>query len=393
MIEIVPFAPHHEAGVVAVILPIQQSEFAIPITLDAQPDLRDVPGFYQRGHGNFWVAVHEGTVVGTVGLLDIGDGRAALRKMFVSASHRGPAHGVARRLLDALLAWCHAHAVREIYLGTTAKFLAAHRFYEKNGFREIPRADLPESFPVMVVDTKFYFRALRAPGALDLMRLHVEALYVHDARSRITSTNEWKGKVAPRFFFGRTIAGNLWRFRADLPEDLTLALEDLCNDEPVANELPRTPLRQEELIRLLERHLPIERIWAGPAYWFSGRIAPSPRSVEVNAANADLLRGGLEDWIEDVPHLQPFRGVIEEGRVVSLCASVRITDAAHAAGVETLPAFRRRGHAADVVASWADAVRRIGAMPLYSTAWDNTASRNLAASLGLSPFGVDFHVT
>jgi len=158
VIEVVPFAPQHADGVVAVILPIQQREFEIPITLDAQPDLRDIPGFYQRGCGGFWVAVEDGTVVGTVGLLDIGDGQAALRKMFVSATHRGPAHGVAKRLLDALLAWCDAHALREIYLGTTAKFLAAHRFYEKNGFREIPRAELPESFPVMVVDTKFYFR-------------------------------------------------------------------------------------------------------------------------------------------------------------------------------------------------------------------------------------------
>ena len=158
MIEIVPFAPHHAAGVVEVILSIQQREFGIPITLDDQPDLRDIPAFYRRGCGNFWVAVDEGTVVGTVGLLDIGNGQAALRKMFVSATHRGPAHGVAKRLLDALLAWCRAHAVREIHLGTTAKFLAAHRFYEKNGFREIARADLPASFPVMAVDTKFYCR-------------------------------------------------------------------------------------------------------------------------------------------------------------------------------------------------------------------------------------------
>ena len=160
MVEVVPFAPEHAGGVVAVILPIQQREFEIPITLDEQPDLRDIPAFYRRGSGNFWVAIDGGTVVGTVGLLDIGNGQAALRKMFVSATHRGPAHGVAKRLLDALLAWCRAHALREIHLGTTAKFLAAHRFYEKNGFREIARAELPERFPVMVVDTKFYCRGL-----------------------------------------------------------------------------------------------------------------------------------------------------------------------------------------------------------------------------------------
>lgn len=31
-----------------------------------------------------------------------------------------------------------------------------HRFYEKNGFTEIDVAQLPENFPIMQVDKKFY---------------------------------------------------------------------------------------------------------------------------------------------------------------------------------------------------------------------------------------------
>ena len=99
-------------------------------------------------------------MVGTLALLDIGNERAALRKMFVTATHRGAEHGVARRLLETLLTWCQSRGDGEVYLGTTAKFLAAHRFYEKNGFREIAQAELPSSFPIMLVDTKFYSRAL-----------------------------------------------------------------------------------------------------------------------------------------------------------------------------------------------------------------------------------------
>lgn len=156
MIRIVPFSPEHAEGVVSVILPIQQTEFSIPITLDVQPDLRDIPGFYQCGDGNFWVAVDAGTVVGTLALLDIGNHQAALRKMFIASSYRGPEHGVARKLLQTLLVWCRAQGVREIFLGTTAKFLAAHRFYEKNGFCEVAGETLPKSFPVMAVDSKFY---------------------------------------------------------------------------------------------------------------------------------------------------------------------------------------------------------------------------------------------
>jgi hypothetical protein len=44
----------------------------------------------------------------------------------------------------------------EIFLGTTEKLKAAHRFYEKNGLIEINRQSLPEEFPVMKVDVRFY---------------------------------------------------------------------------------------------------------------------------------------------------------------------------------------------------------------------------------------------
>ena len=84
--------------------------------------------------------------------------------------------------------------------------------------------------------------------------------------------------------------------------------------------------------------------------------------------------------------------MVENGHAVSVCASVRIAKAAHEAGVESLPAYRRKGHAVDAVAGWANEVRKTGAIPLYSTSWDNAASRGLAAKLGLSMFGVDFHV-
>lgn len=48
----------------------------------------------------------------------------------------------------------------QVNLGTTTKFLAAHRFYEKKGFVEIPRETLPHAFPLMAVDIKFYLLEL-----------------------------------------------------------------------------------------------------------------------------------------------------------------------------------------------------------------------------------------
>lgn len=156
MLHIEPYRPCHQDGVLAVILPIQQQEFGIPITLAQQPDLQDIPAFYQQGAGNFWVALHEGDVIGTIALRDIGGQAAALRKMFVHPAFRGQPHQAARHLLDTLLLWADEQKLQDIYLGTTAQFVGAQRFYEKHGFTAVEKATLPSSFPVMAVDSKFY---------------------------------------------------------------------------------------------------------------------------------------------------------------------------------------------------------------------------------------------
>ena len=75
--------------------------------------------------------------------------------MFVAAPFRGREFGVAAKLLDALLAHARAKGVAEIFLGTTEKFLAAHRFYEKKGFNESQKAELPKAFPIMAVNTNY----------------------------------------------------------------------------------------------------------------------------------------------------------------------------------------------------------------------------------------------
>ena len=77
---------------------------------------------------------------------------------------------------------------------------------------------------------------------------------------------------------------------------------------------------------------------------------------------------------------------------VAVCASVRITDAAHEAGVETVPAYRRCGYATRVVRAWADAVSSMGAKPLYSTSWANLASQTVAKRLGLVFVGNDYQI-
>ncbi|ODG93401.1 MULTISPECIES: GNAT family N-acetyltransferase [Bacillaceae] len=150
------YSNEYQAEVVDLILAIQQQEYNIKITKDDQPDLFTIEEFYQNGNGNFWVALYGDKVVGTISLLDIGNQEVALRKMFVDKEYRGAKYKTASLLLNNAIKWAKEKSIKAIYLGTTPQFLAAHRFYEKNGFKSVEVTDLPEKFPVMKVDKIFY---------------------------------------------------------------------------------------------------------------------------------------------------------------------------------------------------------------------------------------------
>lgn len=143
-------------AVQALILSIQRQEFGLAITLADQPDLLDIPGFYRRGSGDFWVAELAGEVVGSIALIDIGGGRGVLRKMFVAAPYRGAGRAIAQCLLDGLIARCRAAGMHQLMLGTVSRYLAAQRFYVRNGFEPIGPGSLPPDFPRMRVDDRFY---------------------------------------------------------------------------------------------------------------------------------------------------------------------------------------------------------------------------------------------
>ena len=174
MIEIRDYDARFEDAVVELVVGIQRGEFGIDISEEDQPDLRSIPSFYQRGAGNFWIALDGERLIGTLALLEIGERRAAIRKMFVSKPYRGSS-GTASRLLGALFERARAQGLEEIFLGTTVHYHAAHRFYEKHGFTRIEKTELPASFPVMEVDTLFYWIAVRdfsgsGSGATEVIR-------------------------------------------------------------------------------------------------------------------------------------------------------------------------------------------------------------------------------
>ncbi len=160
MFHIVPFEDQYAESVIQLILHIQQNEFGIPITLADQPDLLAIPAVYQQNGGNFWVALSDEKVVGSIALIDCGAGIGCIRKMFVHAGFRGKQKGVAQQLLNTLEAQAMQHRMASLYLGTVAKLEAAIRFYEKNGFVPVEPNALPPVFPRMAVDTHFFAKYL-----------------------------------------------------------------------------------------------------------------------------------------------------------------------------------------------------------------------------------------
>jgi hypothetical protein len=231
---------------------------------------------------------------------------------------------------------------------------------------------------------------------LELLSIHVRALFTHDPESRLLFINEPGIAIAPapRLFLGRTRSANMWKLRADLPESLSQELGLLCADEPpLSTEFKEMPRHAERYMRLLEKHAPVKSVSNGPAYYFSEDISPSRQPVDVTEKHSMRLRRGFEELMAELADWQPFVALVEDGHAVSVCRSVRITPEAHEAGVETLPDFRGRGYAVDVAAAWASRVRARGAIPLYSTSWDNEASQAVARKLHLACYGADFSVS
>lgn len=230
---------------------------------------------------------------------------------------------------------------------------------------------------------------------IELMKIQVEALFTQDENGRLQRINEPTGDVepAPRFFFGYTNKGSICKFRHDLPGNVVAQLKEVAAAEPILVNPEKIPKTHRQFEDILQSHAPIERVWVGLAYRFPEHIAPPTNVIQLSSENAGLLRGDFAEMVSELNSWQPYLAIIEDARAVSICRSVRISSRAHEAGVNTLPSYRRRGHATSVVAAWAFAIRALNLIPLYSTSWDNVASQGVARRLGLVQYGVDYHVT
>ena len=156
-ITIRPYGNEYKKQTINLILSIQREEFNKIVNEEDRPDLQDIENYYlQNDSGNFWLALYNNNVIGTISIKNINQEKLALQNMYIHKDFRGTIYNTATKLLKETIIFANKKGTKEIYLGTATDFYAAHKFYERNGFSQVGKETLPSNFPVMDFDNKFY---------------------------------------------------------------------------------------------------------------------------------------------------------------------------------------------------------------------------------------------
>ena len=82
----------------------------------------------------YWVAVNNGKIVGSVGILVVENDFGVLKKMMLKKEFRGKGLGISKTLLETVTEWCKKNRIPKLYLRTMNQFKAAQSFYKKKQF-------------------------------------------------------------------------------------------------------------------------------------------------------------------------------------------------------------------------------------------------------------------
>jgi hypothetical protein len=154
--------------------------------------------------------------------------------------------------------------------------------------------------------------------------------------------------MLPHLYLLRSPELVICRYHTDLADEIATTVEEL-SVRPRSR--PREWAREyADYLAALSSVGPLTSMRAGQLYRSPDLLAFEGTCISIVESNADLLRGGLDEWLPDVVVGLPM---VADGR----------------------------------------AVQESGTTPFYATTFDNVASQRLAARLGLSLIGAEFSLT
>lgn len=133
MIKIIPYSEKYKDDVISLILNIWENEFDFKGL--ERPDIYDIAKYYQsESSSNFWIAVKDNTLIGTVGLKKESNNLAYLKRMVVKKEFRK--QGIGIKLLETAIEFAKEHNYKTIFAGTVKENPEAISFYKNHGFIE-----------------------------------------------------------------------------------------------------------------------------------------------------------------------------------------------------------------------------------------------------------------
>jgi N-acetylglutamate synthase-like GNAT family acetyltransferase len=155
------FLPQDQSAVQRLILGIQQRELGLALSENNQPDLKDIADYFGDKKSAFWVALDGDVLIGCVGLQDIGDNIAVMRKFMVEKNWRGERCGVASALLEVFENYAQSNSMHLIVLSTVYPTFAAQKFYQKRGYSRVERELMPKSYVPGLLDEVYFLKHLQ----------------------------------------------------------------------------------------------------------------------------------------------------------------------------------------------------------------------------------------
>lgn len=156
MIEINLYEDIDRDEIIKLVLHCQNDGTRPIVGVEDQPELLCIKEKYFTSGGCFWVAKDNGKVIGSIGLMNYGNGIGVMKKFFVYEEYRGMPYHLGQKLYAELLSFAKKNNFIKLILDTPKNTDRAHKFYNKAGFTKVNKEDLPVQFDYPYKDCDFF---------------------------------------------------------------------------------------------------------------------------------------------------------------------------------------------------------------------------------------------